>query len=111
MATYLLAWNPKRWIWEDLAEMALDVKEGQFVTTRWSCGNSKRMKQGNRVFLIRLGEEPKGIIASGEVLTDAYEDIHWAEEKRRLGKPELTFKFILTRYLILKPMLSCRVTC
>jgi 5-methylcytosine-specific restriction protein A len=77
MKTYLLAWNPKRWHWENLAGISQQVKSGKPVTVRWSCGKSKRIESGDRVFFIRLGNEPKGIFASGTVLVGSYEDKHW----------------------------------
>jgi 5-methylcytosine-specific restriction protein A len=68
MTTFLLAWNPKRLDWEDIEEMSRAVQSGQLVTIRWSCGNSKRIQRNDRVFFMRLGEEPKGIFASGYVI-------------------------------------------
>jgi len=64
MKTYLLAWNPNRWEWGNIDEMSNDVKNGNVVYDRWSLGASKRPKKGDKFFLIRLGEEPKGIFAS-----------------------------------------------
>ena len=89
MSYYLLAWNPKRWEWEDIDKMSHDVKMGLPISTRWSCGNSKRIKRGDRVFLIRLGKEPKGIFASGIVTVGSYEGIHWDELKRAKGEKGL----------------------
>ena len=86
MATYLLAWNPKRWKWEDLAEQSEEVQSGTLVKDRWSCGANKQIKKGDRIFLVRLGEEPKGIMASGIALTDAYKDLHWEADKAKAGK-------------------------
>jgi 5-methylcytosine-specific restriction protein A len=86
MKTYLLAWNPKRWQWENLPEMCSDVQAGKIINDRWSSGVSKRPQKGDRFFLIRLGEEPKGIFASGKIERDAYEDLHWDEEKSSLGE-------------------------
>lgn len=86
MNTYLLAWNSKRWQWKDLPEFSDLVKDGKFEITRWSCGNCKRLQEGDRIFLIRLGEEPKGIIASGTITKGSYEDGHWDESKRLKGK-------------------------
>jgi 5-methylcytosine-specific restriction protein A len=63
MTTYLFAWNPKRWQWDDLAEMSEAVEAREPVTIRWSCGNSKRIQKDGCVFLIRLGEQPKGVLA------------------------------------------------
>ena len=89
MSHYLLAWNPKRWSWDEIDELSLKVEKGQSVTRRWSCGNSKRIKPGDRVFIICLGEEPRGIFASGIVIIGPYEDLHWDEQKRARGEPGL----------------------
>ena len=35
------------------------------------------VKEGDRVFLIRLGKEPKGIIMSGYAATDVFVSPHW----------------------------------
>lgn len=95
MKTYLLAWNPKRWQWSNIAEMSDDVKDGKTVLDRWSCGNSKKLKKGDRFFLICLGQEPRGIFASGEIEGDSYEDLHWGEEKASLGE---TTQYVKIRY-------------
>ncbi|PSF35257.1 HNH endonuclease [Aphanothece hegewaldii CCALA 016] len=95
MATFLLTWNSKRWHWNDFTEMVQLVQSGQLVTTRWSCGNSKRLKKGDRVFFIKLGQEPKGIFASGSVVQNSYEDLHWHQEKASLGE---TVMFVHVRF-------------
>jgi 5-methylcytosine-specific restriction protein A len=86
MKTYLLAWNPKRWPWIDIGDMSDKIKIGKVVHHGWSCGNSKKPKKGDQFFLICLGQEPKGIFASGEIEGDSYEDIHWDEIKAALGE-------------------------
>jgi 5-methylcytosine-specific restriction protein A len=87
MNTYLFTWNPKQWTWEDLALRANDSASGKIVAERWSChANAKRIKKGDRAFLIRLGEEPKGIIASGWTTSDPQLGLHWNKEKAALGK-------------------------
>lgn len=68
--------------------MSNDVKAGKSISTRWSCGNSKRFKVSDRVFLIRLGEEPKGIFASGTITKGPYEDLHWDEDKAATGETQ-----------------------
>jgi 5-methylcytosine-specific restriction enzyme A len=99
MKTYLLAWNPKRWQWSNIAEMSDDVKDGITVLDRWSSGVSKKPQIGDRFFLIRLGEEPKGIFASGRIEKGTFEDLHWDEEKSSLGETtnyvEIKYDFLL----------------
>jgi 5-methylcytosine-specific restriction protein A len=70
MPTFLLAWNPKRWEWHDLPKLAEKVSNGEVLNSRWSCGNSRSIRKGDRVFLIKLGVPPKGIIASGMVVKE-----------------------------------------
>ncbi len=81
MPTYLLTWNPKRWHWENLQEEIEEINENGFLIGRWSVGVSKNIKRGDRVFLIRLGIEPKGIIGSGLADSNVFSEGHWDEER------------------------------
>jgi 5-methylcytosine-specific restriction enzyme A len=98
MATYLLTWNPQKWTWEDLQEDVDELAEKGFVTFRWSCGNSKRIAKGDRVFLLRQGEEPRGVMASGWAESDSFEEIHWREEKAQKGR---TTRYVKVRWDVL----------
>jgi 5-methylcytosine-specific restriction protein A len=99
MKTFLLSWSPKRWEWENLPDWIDRIEKGKASERRWSCGNSKRPQKGDRVFLIRLGEEPKGIFGSGTIVRGSYEDRHWEEEKALQGQKsrflELQFDVLL----------------
>lgn len=75
--TYLFTWNPNKWDWTDLQESIERLETVGYVERRWSCGNSKSIKKGDRVFLIRLGEEPKGIMGSGYAKSSYYVASHW----------------------------------
>ncbi len=98
MTTYLLAWNPKRCQWDDLAKTSDAVKAGETFIT-WSCGNSKRIQKGDRVFLIRLGEQPKGIFASGIVTIGSHEGLHWDDKKAAFGETCMFVKVCLDTLL------------
>ena len=45
----------------------------------------QHIKQGDKVYLIRLGEEPRGIVASGRALSGVFTGTHWDEERRSSG--------------------------
>jgi 5-methylcytosine-specific restriction protein A len=45
----------------------------------WSTGGRKRIVPGDRVFLLRQGVDPKGVMASGEVTSEPYADMTWDE--------------------------------
>ena len=85
MNTFLLTWNKERWNWDKIDIASKITKEGKLYNERWSC-NTKQIHTGDRVFLIKLGKKPRGIIASGYVTSELYESEHWDEEKRLKGK-------------------------
>src|SRR5215203_3813880 len=90
MATYLLTWNPNRWLWpeEEIRANIAQLRElgpEEFarvneITSRWSIGtNYRRIQPGDRLFLTRVVEEPRGIFASGYVASEPFEGPHWDE--------------------------------
>ena len=85
MATYLLTWNPQRWVWADLPGIAHKTATGDTVTVRWSTGNTRRVNPGDRLFLLRQGEEPRGIVAAGVAVSGVIKNPHWDEERQRRG--------------------------
>ncbi len=89
MDTYLMTWNPDNWKWTNFANDAAQTMKGVAVTERWSCGNTKRIKTGDRLFLLKQGKLPRAIIASGRVTSDVYTDKHWDEAKAAQGKEAL----------------------
>ena len=86
MKTYLLTWNPRRWHWEDLAETSADTLAGKGASADWSCGNTKRIQPGDRIFLMRVAVEPKGIISSGWVTIAPHLHVHWDADKAAAGE-------------------------
>jgi len=86
MTTYLITWNPNRWHWHDLQDNVKEIAEKGFHLGNWSTGVSKKIQRGDRLFLIRLGKEPKGIIGSGWAESNVYEDEHWEDSAYEAGK-------------------------
>ncbi len=70
MQTFLLTWNPKKWTWSTLDTDYDRARKQGFLDSRWSCGRSKRIRSGDRIYLLRQGQEPRGIVASGFVTSD-----------------------------------------
>ncbi|MCR4894865.1 MAG: hypothetical protein K5911_09050 [Eubacteriales bacterium] len=66
-------------------EMYNEVKTMGFSYGKWTCGANKSIVPGDRIFLIRLGEEPKGMIASGYAVSPVFEGTHWDPDKRVAG--------------------------
>lgn len=84
-ATWLLSWNPNNWHWESLKEDRRATHQGRTVTLSASMAN-RNAAIGDKVYLARTGVEPRGIVATGNIVSDPYEDTHWDESKASEGK-------------------------
>src|SRR5687768_6015040 len=82
MNTYLVAWNPRKWEWKTIVSDVKTTRNNEFFRFDWGCGMSKSILPGDRIFLIRLGVEPKGIMASGFAATKPYLATHWGDPRR-----------------------------
>ncbi|HEX7957620.1 MAG TPA: hypothetical protein VF508_11790, partial [Pyrinomonadaceae bacterium] len=95
MSTYLLTWSPKKWRWKDLSRRISEIKKRGYCVTDWSCGNNKSIEKGDRLFLLRQGEEPRGIVGAGWAESGSFEEVHWREEKARAGR---TTMYLMVRW-------------
>ncbi|UYD31097.1 DUF3883 domain-containing protein (plasmid) [Tolypothrix sp. PCC 7712] len=70
MATFIFLCNEDTEI--DIRDQIEDAKEqiasGEFYDTPWSCGNSTKIKIGDRAYLKRTGNRPHGFFAAGKVV-------------------------------------------
>jgi hypothetical protein len=73
MTAFLLIWSPKKWPWPELPDVAKRVAAGVAVADVWGCGFARGILPGDRVFLHRVAQEPKGIFGSGYVTRAPYE--------------------------------------
>lgn len=65
---YVLIWNPSEWPWDedDYAEKVRQTAVGKLLPSQWSCGNTKKIRPGDRLYLLRV-ESERGLIGSGLV--------------------------------------------
>jgi 5-methylcytosine-specific restriction protein A len=82
MKTFLFAWNPKKWDWTTLEQSIEQIEQTGRSSEKWSVISHKKIKQGDRAFLMRLGKEPKGIMAAGFVSTPPFLSKHWNGEDK-----------------------------
>ena len=94
MATYLFAWNPKLWPWEELPRDMRKLKRRGHFDTTWSAGRVRNIEVGSRAFFMRLGVPPKGIIGAGFTLTAPLSAPHWLPVKAAAGA---TSQFVTLR--------------
>src|SRR5258708_36669794 len=96
MKTYLLLWNPNKWDWNTLESDIEQVDLTGRCSQRWSCGVTKSIESGDRVFLLRVGKEPSGIIGAGFASTSPFHEKHWSGEDRDALYVDVDFEVILT---------------
>ncbi len=82
--SWLLAWNPKNWDWSSFTDDRLRIANGETVTLSWTCA-STQLCEGDTVYLMRLGSEPRGLIACGNVASEPYEEAHYEPAKAAQG--------------------------
>ena len=95
MATYLLTWNPRKWPWQTFEDDYRNVREVGYLDSGWSCGVTRRIKEGDRVFLLRQGSEPKGILAAGVATSTPYEGAHFTDKKKTAWYIDTRFDVLL----------------
>ena len=82
--TMLVTWNPERWnpggIWAEQTypQQVRAVAEGGLLRGQWATGGRTRgIEPGDRVFFLRQGGGPRGIIGSGTITSRIFADDHW----------------------------------
>jgi 5-methylcytosine-specific restriction enzyme A len=108
MATYLLTWNPKLSDWDKLPALVSKLRKGLSTTWPCSCGRSKRITKGDRVFMIRLGQKPIGIFASGWVIKGSHSRPHWDPKRASKGEQSL---FVNVQFDILLNLHQDQIFC
>lgn len=95
MKTFLFTWNPKHFHWESLEQDIQDVNFRNKSIQRWTCGNTKSINPGDRIFLVKLGTQPKGIIGAGYATIAPFWDSHWRDENKDALYIDIDFEVLL----------------
>lgn len=88
----IMGWNPSLWDeWPgSYAAVVAGVAYGEPFVTQWSVGARRSVEPGTDAWLLRQGGS-YGIIGHGTVLTDTYEDVHFADPHRRANFVDVAF--------------------
>src|SRR5688572_22169680 len=85
-ATYLFTWKPERTPFSRLDHVAAEIIKTGGAENLWSCGTVKTIPVGSRVFLIRQGAEPRGIVGSGFTVGEVLQTPHWDKDRAASGE-------------------------
>lgn len=78
--SWLLTWNPSKWDWKDFDETVRTTKSGMACCIGRSCSNTN-IEIGDRIFMMKLGEKPRGIFATGYIVSESWEDDNYDDKK------------------------------
>lgn len=95
MNTYLLTWNPDNWNEWNIDDLIIILNQTGICRFDWSCGVTKSIQPNDRLFLIRLGKEPKGICASGFAISNVYKDKHYRDPNKTANNIICEFDILL----------------
>ena len=84
---WLITWNKNNWQWDNYLELCEETKNGHSFSDEWACANTNP-KIGDEVFLLKLGDHPRGIIGHGIVNQPSHEADHYDSAKASEGKTE-----------------------
>lgn len=77
MPSYLLTWNPELSGKDVLQQLRSSPRKD------WSCGHRRELPVGSRVYLLKQGPEPRGIVASGFTIGPVFSHRHWDPSKAK----------------------------
>jgi len=82
VSTYLLTWNPEHFSTggDGSSEKVLNYSIGESV--RWT-SHSKQPRIGDDIYLMKIGAEPRGIVAKGTVTKESYNAPHWKDDTKQ----------------------------
>jgi len=69
---YLFGWNPIKFEWADIDDDIQKLRNTGKLEDNWSVASHKTIQPGDRAYIVRLGVEPKGIFASGYIVSEPY---------------------------------------
>ncbi|MEQ6916018.1 McrB family protein [Halomonas aquatica] len=82
--SWLMAWSPDHWPWKSYQDDRLKIASGENVTLPWRT-SSIQPREGETLYLVRVGQEPRGLIARGNIASAPYEDAHYDPERAANG--------------------------
>jgi hypothetical protein len=86
--TMVVTWNPAKWnpdgVWAEQTypQQVQAVASGGLWRGQWATGGRKGgIEPGDRVFFLRQGVEPRGVIGSGTTVSRIFSEGHWDDDR------------------------------
>jgi predicted HNH restriction endonuclease len=85
METFLLTWNPRKSKGCKPGVIIRQIEARRPKPFVWSCGRSLQIRKGARLYFMKQGALPRGIIGSAVALSDSRVDESWNCAKAKKG--------------------------
>jgi len=74
MKTFLFTWSDSShgWPYEELKKLVQRFDTDGDTHEEWQCKSHKKAQPGDRVFLMKQGEDPRGLFGSGKIVQGPY---------------------------------------
>lgn len=95
MNTFLLIWNPAARPWSDMDKDIADIQKNGMAYGAWSLEGNPQIQNGDRVFFLRGGSAPCGIMASGHTRSSCVQGDHPFEAGRTAWHVKIRFDAVL----------------
>lgn len=89
MSTFILKWNPEISSFKYPAYLGI-LTDPYGMDLNWSIHDWREMKDGDRVFFLRVGEKPQ-LLASGYITSEPYRDEDWSGRGREVYYADFYF--------------------
>ncbi len=89
MSTFILKWNPEISSFKFPAYLDI-LKDPYDMSLNWSIHDWREMKEGDRVYFLRVGEKPQ-LLASGYITSEPYRDEDWSGHGREVYYADFYF--------------------
>ena len=72
MTSFVITWNPAKWPYDELIKVIEQQARTGAVEADWRFQAYRRAKPGDRIFLLKQGQPPRGIFGAGTIVRAPY---------------------------------------
>jgi hypothetical protein len=91
---YLFTWKPGHWPYSELKRLVATFQAGRSAVEPWRCQAHRKIRIGDKAYLVKLGEAPRGIFGVGTISGMPYKN-HKASEGENLWLVPITFDLLV----------------
>ena len=104
MSVFLLSWNPESSEQKDFSKEAKNIFDKKRVIKSWSVTNSLKPKPNDRFYIVKVGNNGRGIFGSGKILSYPEKKPHYNSELSKKGKVlnfcDVEFEYLFQNILL-----------